>query len=94
MHQNSDNIYRDSEFDSSTFSQNVFSKNRYLLEMDEEKAIKIQDMLIEYTEDEQIRCATYKSGAIVRRLNTFTLVKSACNQLWLGDRFGSWHPLD
>lgn len=67
---------------------------RYSLEINKSKAVRMQEIFVEQDCSGKITAASYDSGAMVRRLDTYTMVKAANNTLWMGDRFGSWHPID
>ncbi len=68
--------------------------NRYNLDINSANAVRLEQLFVEQDNEGNIRAATYDSGAQVRRNDTYTVVKSANSTLWMGDRFGSWHPID
>ncbi len=68
--------------------------NRYSLEINKANAVRLQELFVEKDDTGNIMAASYDSGAQVRHLDGYTIVKSANNSLWMGDRFGSWHPID
>ncbi|MBA3856415.1 MAG: hypothetical protein C0507_05840 [Cyanobacteria bacterium PR.3.49] len=68
--------------------------NRYSLDIDKSNAVRLAEIFVEHDENGTIRAANYDSGAQVRKLDSYTVVKAANNTLWMGDRFGGWHPID
>lgn len=68
--------------------------NRYSLDIDAANAVRMEELFVEHDSEGNITAATYNSGAQVRRHDTYTMVRSANSTLWMGDRYGSWHPLD
>ena len=68
--------------------------NRYSLEINAANAVSMEQVLIEQDLEGKITAASYESGAQIRRLDAYTMVKSANSTLWMGDRYGSWHPID
>ncbi|MCC6978795.1 MAG: hypothetical protein IT343_10780 [Candidatus Melainabacteria bacterium] len=68
--------------------------NRYSLDIDRANAVRLAEIFVEHDSDGAIRAANYDSGAQVRKHELYTVVKAANNSLWMGDRFGGWHPID
>lgn len=66
----------------------------YSLNINIENAHRLEELFVETDESGSIRAASYNSGAQVRHLDAYTMVRSSNNSLWMGDRHGSWHPLD
>lgn len=67
---------------------------KYSLAINLANAVRLEELFVEQDENGKITAASYDSGAQVRHLNSYTMVKAANNSLWMGDRFGSWHPID
>lgn len=74
------------------FSCSVFG--RYSLAPAIAAARKCQEMTVEKDCADKIIAVAYDSGAEVRINETYSVVKNSANGLWLGDRFGMWHPID
>lgn len=68
--------------------------NRYSLDINAANAVRMEQVFVEHDCEGKITAATYESGAQVRRLDAYTMVKAANSTLWMGDRYGSWHPID
>jgi hypothetical protein len=68
--------------------------NRYSLDITSANAVRLEQLFVEHDSQGNITAATYDSGAQVRRHDAYTMVRSANSTLWMGDRHGSWHPLD
>lgn len=68
--------------------------NSYSLQLNMEHATRLQELFVEQDENGNISSAQYASGAQVRHNSNYTMVRSANNTLWMGDRNGGWHPLD
>lgn len=68
--------------------------NSYNLDIDEKKSVRVENIEIETDENGNCKAAFYSSGTFVRHNKLYSIVKSPFNTLWLGDRFGGWHPLD
>jgi hypothetical protein len=67
---------------------------RYSLDLNTANAVRMQELFVEQDEAGKIKAASYDSGALVRHLDSYTMVRAANSSLWMGDRFGAWHPLD
>ncbi len=67
---------------------------RYSLDINAAHAVRMEQLFVEQDSEGKITAAAYDSGAQVRSLDAYTIVKSENNSLWMGDRFGAWHPLD
>src|SRR5882672_4115921 len=74
--------------------QQLQQYNRYSLEINAANAVRMEQLFVEHDDAGNITAASYDSGAQVRRLDAYTMVKSANSTLWMGDRFGAWHPID
>lgn len=68
--------------------------NRYSLDIKTANAVRLEQLFVEHDNQGNITAATYDSGAQVRRHDSYTMVRSANSTLWMGDRYGAWHPLD
>jgi hypothetical protein len=68
--------------------------SRYNLDINAANAVRMEQLFVEHDCNGNITSATYDSGAQVRRLDEYTMVKAANSTLWMGDRYGSWHPID
>jgi hypothetical protein len=68
--------------------------NRYSLDINSANAVRLEQLFVEHDSQGNITAASYDSGAQVRRHDSYTMVRSANSTLWMGDRNGSWHPLD
>ena len=66
----------------------------YELEVNHATALRLEQLSVEEDQDGNFVAATYSSGAFYRRHNLYVILKAANNSLWMGDRFGGWHPLD
>ena len=66
----------------------------YDLDVNHSKALRFDQLQVEADENGNCKAALYGSGAFIRRLDLYLILKAANNSLWLGDRFGGWHPLD
>lgn len=66
----------------------------YDLDVNHTTALRFDQLRVEADEHGNCKAASYGSGAFVRRLELYTILKAANRSLWLGDRFGGWHPLD
>lgn len=67
---------------------------RYSLDLNTANAVRMQELFVEQDEAGKIKAASYDSGALVRHLDSYTMVRAANSSLWMGDRYGAWHPLD
>lgn len=68
--------------------------SRYSLDVNAANAVRMEQLFVEHDADGKIIGASYGSGAQVRHLDEYTMVRAANNSLWMGDRFGTWHPID
>jgi hypothetical protein len=68
--------------------------NQYSLEIDTASAVRLEQLFVEQDETGNITAASYDSGAQVRLLDSYTMVRAVNSSLWMGDRFGNWHPID
>lgn len=68
--------------------------NRYSLDLNAASAVRLEQLFVERDTQGKITGAAYESGAQIRRHEEYTMVKAANNSLWMGDKFGGWHPID
>jgi hypothetical protein len=68
--------------------------NSYRFDINEENSVQVQDLQVESDENGKCKAALYSSGTFVRHNELYSIVRSPFNTIWLGDRFGGWHPLD
>jgi len=68
--------------------------SRYDLDIDTSKAVRFENLTIEKDSNGDCKAAQYSSGAFVRRHKSYMILKAYNHSLWMGDRFGGWHPLD
>lgn len=56
--------------------------------------VRMPDLTVNLDEAGNIWAARYSSGAIFRHNENYSLIKNEKNQLWFGDRYGAFHPVD
>lgn len=66
----------------------------YDLDVNHSKALRFDQLHVESDENGNCKAALYSSGAFVRRHDLYLILRAANHSLWMGDRFGGWHPLD